>query len=67
MATMILKRLPNPQDANDVGIELESICEAFDKKATSPFTAQVEITQDGFSLDGWLFTKLETTWYQVVQ
>lgn len=67
MATMIIKRLPNPQDATDVGIELESICEAFNNRATSPFTAQVEITPNGFSLDGWLFSELETDWYAVVQ
>lgn len=66
MAIMILKRLPSPRDAGRVQIELESICEAFDKKSIGPFTAEVEITEDGsVSLDGWLFTELETSWYRV--
>ena len=67
MAKMTIKRLPSPEDANNIGLELESICEAFDKKSTGPFTAEVEITEDGFSLDGWLFTDLETSWYRVTR
>lgn len=66
MAEIMITRMPNTRDADKVGIELESILNAVHAQSTGPYTARVEITKDGFSLDGWLFTELQTDWYRVI-
>lgn len=66
MAEIIITRIPNSHDANKVGIELESILDALHAQSTGPYTARVEITENGFELDGWGFTELQTDWYRVI-
>lgn len=67
MAEITITRLPNSRDADKVGIELESILDALDAQSTGPYTAEVEITENGFELDGWSFTELQTDWYRVTR
>lgn len=66
MAEIMITRLPNSRDADRVGIELESILNALNAQSTGPYTARVEITENGFELDGWGFTELQTDWYRVI-
>lgn len=67
MAEILIKRIPNSRDAEEVGIELEDILNALSSKSTGPFTAHVDITENGFQIDGWSFTEFETDWYSVRQ
>jgi len=66
VAEIMITRLPNSRDADRVGIELESILNALNAQSTGPYTARVEITENGFELDGWGFTELQTDWYRVI-
>lgn len=66
MAEILITRIPNSRDADKAGIELESILDALSAKSTGPYTARVEITRNGFELDGWSFTELETDWYRII-
>lgn len=36
-------------------------------KSTGPYTATVEITNEGFKLDGWGFSELQTDWYRIIR
>lgn len=67
MAEIMITRIPNSSDADRINLELESILDALHAQSTGPFTARVEMTEDGFSLDGWLFTELETDWYRIIR
>lgn len=67
MAEILITRMPNSNDADDVGIELESILNAISAQSTGPYSARIEITENGFKLDGWSFTDFETSWYRVIR
>lgn len=67
MAEILITRMPNSNDADDVGIELESILNAISAQSTGPYSARIEITENGFELDGWSFTEFETSWYRVIR
>ena len=67
MAEILITRIPNSRDADKVGIELESILDALAAKSTGPYTATVEITNEGFKLDGWAFSELQTDWYRIIR
>ncbi len=66
MAEILITRLPNSHDADEAGVELESILNALHAQSTGPYTARVEITENGFELDGWGFAELQTDWYRVI-
>lgn len=66
MARMIITRLPSNQDLEEHELEAESFLEAFNKQAISPFTAEVEITDDGrIELDGWSLIPEDADWFKV--
>lgn len=67
MAEIFITRIPNSHDADKIGIELEDILNALSAKATGPYSAIVEITPNGFELDGWAFTEFQTDWYRVIR